>query len=227
MLPSSGQLSLYQIAQEFGTPAYELYQLYRAVGYVTANNSGVPYAIADGQIGIGHFFGAMKSVPGSWDSGGSIGNWNVTIPPHVWLRIHVWGGGGGGSNGTGNGDGGNSAVSGGGITTMFAYGGTHGTDGAGGVGGSASGGNEYNLVGGNGSIPTGGASGSGNTGYPGGGGAGYAPYNTGGGGGGGYCQSLYGVVSSSISLAVTAGGGGAGYGAGTAGSTGRVFIEWG
>lgn len=246
-LQGSGPIWLSQIQAEFGGPNYWLSTYYRGAGYVTngAGNQGVP---AGGAIYLSHFFNTYKTFAGSYDRTSNISSTTVTVPPHSWLRMRVWGAGGGGGDNTANGSpGGLSRVSGY-LTGAGGKGGYAYPTRTGGAGGDGSGGNYANNSGGDGATPpiadgTGGKGGNGalggsggspsranakaaNGGSPGGGGGG--ANTSGGGGGGGYSRSEFGAANSTLTFTVTVGNGGAGGGSyGGSGADGRVLIEWG
>lgn len=224
-LPTTGQITLAQIAAEFGgaTPYY-LSQFYRGGGRVTTNNTSVP---TSGQIFLSQFRGAAKAVAGGQNFTVP-GTYNFTIPVHQTITIYVDGAGGGGgdmgvnygfgiqNSGYGNGQaGGYSAFSG----FIVAYGGSGGSSwpGGAGAGGTATGGNTQNLVGGG-------------AGY-GGAGSCYIGYCGGAGGHGGRCLSIYnaGTLTPGSVVTITVGTGGSGTGSpftGAKGTNGAVYISW-
>lgn len=226
-LPSSGQISLLQIRNEFagaGGPT-NLRSYYRGGGYTTTNNSTVP---TSGQIQIGQFYGGYHVTPGVWDQNVA-GYYEIWLPPRQFLRVRVWGGGGGGGVATGElgGAGGQSDCLG-----CVAGGGGAGGPNYGGGGGGASGGNSENLAGEGGTGSYGGGSpygGGRNGGWPGGAGAGNGGY---GGGGGGFSHTEYGPDSNGYTIGIHVGAGGAGAHSTAFGTTapsgvsGRVLIEW-
>lgn len=68
-LPSSGSISLSDIASEFGVSApYSLSDFYRGGANVpdTPTNSGVP---TSGSISLTDFYGASAALPASWSTG--------------------------------------------------------------------------------------------------------------------------------------------------------------
>jgi hypothetical protein len=225
-LPSSGQLSLRGIRNEFAGPNDNLSTYYRGRGYTTTNNGSVP---TSGSITIGQFHGAYRVIPGTWDQG-TPGYYEIWLPPRQWLRVRVWGAGGGGGVGPGElgGAGGQSDCLG-----AIGYGGGAGGGNYGGAGGGAGGGNSENLAGEGGTGSYGGGSpygGGRNSAWPGGAGAGNGGY---GGGGGGFAHLEYGPDQSGYTIGIHVGAGGAGahstaFGVtAAAGASGRVLIEWG
>ena len=246
-LQGSGPIWMSQIQAEFAGPNHYMSSYYRGAGYVTngAGNQGIP---TSGTIWFSQFYNAYKTFAGSYDRSSNISSTTVTVPPHSWLRMRVWGAGGGGATVDTNGSaGGLSRVSGhlqaaggkGGISYNGGRTGGAGGDGSGGNYSNSSGGDGATAVigdgtggkGGNGASGGAGGAGSrattkaGSGGSPGGGGGGHG--TSGGGGGGGYSRSEYGADSRTLSFTVTVGNGGAGAGLGGNGADGRVLIEWG
>ena len=59
-LPSSGTITLQQIATEFGGDApHSLSEYYRGGAYTTSNNTSVP---TSGAISLSNFYGAVKQI---------------------------------------------------------------------------------------------------------------------------------------------------------------------
>lgn len=247
-LQGSGPIWLSQIQAEFGGPNYWMTSYYRGGGYVTngAGNQGIP---TGGTIWFSQFFNTYKTFTGSYNRTSNISSTTVTVPPHSWLRMRVWGAGGGGGDVNSNGAAGGLSRVSGHLQATGGKGGIAYVNGrTGGAGGEGSGGNHTNSTGGAGATApiadgtggrggngaSGGSGGSpsrantqaGNGGSPGGGGGGHG--TSGGGGGGGYSRSEYGADNRTLQFTITVGNGGAGGGSyGGNGADGRVFIEWG
>ena len=222
-LPASGPIWMSQLRDEFGNwgPPNLLSHYYRGA-LTSGNNTAVP---AGGYISLAAFYGAQKSIPGSW-SIATPGTYSFVVPAYSTLRIDVRGAGGGGGGSTydvgypgGNGTaGGAASVSGAGLV---AYGGEAGqgsyySQPGKAASGSAAGGNVLNSVGG---------------GAPGGVGGTYGFTKGGDGGDGGRAVSDFvpGALAPGTVLTVTvpAGGvGGAGQVPGAPGSSGAVYISW-
>lgn len=83
-LPSSGTLTMQNIATEFGgSVPHSLSEYYRNGGLVTSNNTGVP---TSGQISIGDFYGALNEIIVTATSAASLNlstafgsNWGVNV----------------------------------------------------------------------------------------------------------------------------------------------------
>jgi hypothetical protein len=92
-LPASGPIWLSQLRDEFGNwgPPNLLSHYYRGA-LTSANNTAVP---AGGYISLAAFYGAQKSIPGSW-SIATPGTYSFVVPAYSTLRIDVRGAGGGG-----------------------------------------------------------------------------------------------------------------------------------
>lgn len=247
-LHGSGTIWLSQIQAEFGGPNYAMSTYYRGAGYVTngTGNQGVP---TGGAIWFSQFYNTYKTYAGSYDRTSNISSTTVTVPPHSWLRMRVWGAGGGGADNVGNGAAGGLSRVSGYLTGSGGKGGiTYAGGRTGGAGGDGSGGNYSNSGGGDGATPpiadgTGGKGGNGASGGSGGagsrantkagaggspGGGGGGANTSGGGGGGGYSRSEFGADNRTLQFTVTVGNGGAGGGSyGGNGADGRVLIEWG
>ena len=227
-IKSSGQLAMSEIAAEFGGGApHSLSEYYRNGGLVTANNPNVP---TGGAISMSQFYGAEKSVAGSW-SRTSNGTYSLTIPAFSTLTIDVRGAGGGGGGstydagyaGSAGGNGGQSSVKNSGTTIIYGNGGGGGAgsyynQAAAGSNGTASGG-DTNTTGGGSNGGTGGT---------------YGATKGGNGGKGGRAVRTFSYgensnVAKGITLTIVVGNGGAG-GAGqangTAGTDGAVYISW-
>jgi hypothetical protein len=252
-LPSTGPISILDIANEFGgTAPFSISQYYRGGGRTDAGAPNVP---TSGEISLQQFRGAAKVVPGSANFI-TPGTDVFVVPAYNQLIIELWGAGasGGGGFNFGNGTaGGPSTAASLGLTAGGGGGGGSRNNGAfGGAAGGASGGSDRNWVGEAGSlrsfsVPAGGRDGfrrqqglePSYSGDPfgtvdgGGGRAGYGNGTGGGGGGGGHVRSVYaaGAIAPGTVLTVVIGAGGpgrfdGGSGQGGAGARGRVFISW-
>lgn len=247
-LQGGGTIWLSQIQAEFGGPNYWMSTYFRGAGYVTngAGNQGIP---TGGLIWFSQFFGTYKTFSGSYERNSNTSGTTITVPPHSWLRMRVWGAGGGGADNVGNGAAGGLSRVNGHLTAGGGKGGiTYAGGRTGGAGGDASGGNVSNSSGGDGATAvvndgTGGRGGNGASGgaggaatranvkagtggHPGGGGGG--ANTSGGGGGGAYSRSDYGADSRYLDFTVIVGNGGAGGGSyGGNGADGKALIEWG
>jgi hypothetical protein len=245
-LPSTGPISILDIANEFGgTAPFSISQYYRGGGRTDAGAPNVP---TSGEISLQQFRGAAKVVPGSANFI-TAGTTTFTVPTHNQLTVEVWGGGGSGGGGFNNGDGqhgGNSTVAALGLTAQGGRLGRSRNNGyAGGAGGVATGGNDRNWNGeaGNrlgtvtsGRVNYGGRDGfrfvqnleTGYTGSPfgtpdgGGGRGGYGNGNGGAGGGAAHVRSVYsaGAVAPGTNLTLVVGAGGAGRTDGNSGAGG-------
>lgn len=223
-LPTTGQITLAQIAAEFGgSPPYFLSQFYRGGGRVTTNNLSVP---TSGPIALSQFRGAVKAVAGGQNFT-SPGTYSFTVPPYQTLTVYVDGGGGGGgdmgvnygygiqNSGYGNGQAGGQSSFGGMLVGNGGGGGASWPGGSGG-GGTAGGGNYSNTVGG---------------GSAGGAGSCYIGYCGGSGGAGGRAVSVFypGALTVGGTVTVVVGAGGASTGSpfhGNSGNSGGVYISW-
>lgn len=222
-LPGSGTIWLSQMRDEFGNwgPPNYLSHYYRGQ-LTTANNLNVP---ASGPIYFSQFFGAVRSVAGSW-SRTSPGTYSFTVPAYSTLRIDVRGAGGGGGGSTYDAGAAGSNGTAGGAATVSGTG-LRGNGGSAGQGsyynkpakatnGSASGGNVLNSTGGGANGGVGGT---------------YGATKGGDGGDGGRAVSDYGPgaigVGTTLTVTVPTGGnGGAGQVAGSKGTNGAVYISW-
>lgn len=221
-LQLSGPIYMSQIQAEFGGPNYYISSYFRGAGYVTANNLGVP---AGGAIYFSQFYGAQRSVPGSW-AAGSPGTYYFTVPVHSTITIDVRGAGGGGGGSTY--DVGYPGSSGAYGESAYAHGVSLGA--SGGVGGDGS---YYSQPGkaGNGSGSGGNYLNSYGDGAPGGVGGTYGFTKGGDGGDGGRAIGYWAAGSVGVGAVLTivvpsGGGGGAGQVAGAQGSHGAVYISW-
>lgn len=223
-LPTSGQITLAQIATEFGWPTNPIFlsQFYRGGGRVTTNNTAVP---TSGAIALSQFRGAAKAVAGGQNFT-TPGTYTFTIPVYQTLTVYVDAAGGGGgdmgvnygfgiqNSGYGNGQTGGQSYFGG----MVANGGGGGASwpGGGGGPGTAGGGNYANTTGG---------------GSGGGAGSCYIGYCGGSGGAGGRAVSVFypGAYTPGGQVTVIVGTGGPSTGSpyrGANGANGGVYISW-
>lgn len=228
--PTSGQISIYDIANEFGGAApHGLFEYYKGGAYVSnaisANNPNIPVS---GPISLYNFYGTTKPTNITWDASTS---W--VCPPGIYqIYVRCWGGGGGGSNGWYiRGLGGNAGADSGWVLVNVTPGVTYSVNvGTGGLGTTYRG---YQLAGANGgSSSFNGVSAAGGTG-------GQYEYYHGGWGTAGQSSSIgtggapnppNNVGGDAVANGGPAAGGGGGFGSpasgGGNGGNGRIQIYW-